>query len=338
MHGLGASAEAGSGTAAPTVALLGDVMLGRGVAKELESRQPADLWSPEVREVAGTCDAVLCNLECCISERGSPTTRIAGKPFFFRGPPAAMDSLGAIGVRAVGAANNHALDFGEEALEDTLTHIRRAGIAATGAGLGPQQARQGAIIEAGGLRLGVVSVSDHPPEYAAQEGHWGISYADLSRGAPDWLLAELARLGKSCDATLAFLHWGPNMRASPAAWQRQLGQQLLEAGADVVAGHSAHVFHGVGWSTEGLLLYDLGDALDDYAIDKVLRNDLGVIAIWTPGASELELVGLHLDYCRTELARGEHAEWIATRLDRACRELATRVERTEEGRFRILPA
>jgi poly-gamma-glutamate synthesis protein (capsule biosynthesis protein) len=188
------------------------------------------------------------------------------------------------------------------------------------------------------MRLGVVAASDHPAEFEATDGHWGIAYADLPRAAPDWLLDALARLNDSCDVTVAFLHWGPNMTMSPASWQRRRAQELLDAGADAVAGHSAHVFHGIGWSDGRLLLYDLGDALDDYAIDKQLRNDLGVIAMWTPGSTEVELVGLHLDFCRTRLAGGADAEWIAARLTSACAELGTDVERTGEQRFRAFPA
>ena len=70
-----------------------------------------------------------------------------------------------------------------------------------------------------------------------------------------------------------------------------------------------------------------------------LRNDLGVIALWRPGdpEAELELVGLKLDFCRTRLASGEDAEWIARRLTEACEPLGTRAERLAEQRFRIVP-
>jgi poly-gamma-glutamate synthesis protein (capsule biosynthesis protein) len=88
------------------------------------------------------------------------------------------------------------------------------------------------------------------------------------------------------------------------------------------------------------VLTDLGDALDDYRIDPILRNDLGLLAVWRPGAGEdeLELVGLRLDFCRTGLAAGADADWIAARLTRACEPLGTRPERTAEARFRIRPA
>ena len=53
----------------------------------------------------------------------------------------------------------------------------------------------------------------------------------------------------------------------PARWQRKLADELLAAGADAVIGHSSHVFHGVALRPGGPALYDLGDALDDYAVD-----------------------------------------------------------------------
>jgi hypothetical protein len=64
-----------------------------------------------------------------------------------------------------------------------------------------------------------------------------------------------------------------------------------------------------------------------------------VLAIWRPGDPEveLELVGLALDYCRTRLAAGQDAEWIAQRLAQACEQLGTHLERIAEQRFRVAP-
>jgi poly-gamma-glutamate synthesis protein (capsule biosynthesis protein) len=318
-----------------TIGLLGDVMLGRAVADALGRVDPEDVWAPEVREIAAGCDAVICNLECCISTQGQQTERLRGKPFFFRAPPAAISSLQAIGAVAVGLANNHALDYEEEALADTLESLRGAGIAVAGAGRNEEEARRGVVVTAGDRSLGLVAVSDHPEEFAAGRDSPGISYADLRRGVPEWLADELARLRAECDLLVAFPHWGPNMTTQPAPWQRKAAEEMQQAGADLVAGHSAHVFHGVRWDEAGPLLFDLGDALDDYAVDPTLRNDLGVMALWRP--DELELVGLALDFCRTRLAEGPEADWIAARLERACAELGTRVERTETQRFAIRP-
>ncbi len=322
----------------PTIGLLGDVMLGRGVAERLGEIPSEDVWAPEVRELCHSCDLVICNLECCISSRGNPTERIPGKPFFFRGPPEAIESLGAVGVRGVSLANNHALDYETDALIDTLELVRAAGISVAGAGRDPDEACRGAILDVHGARVGLVAVADHPPEFAAGGGRPGIAYTDLRRGIPDWFVAELARMREECDLMIALPHWGPNMATEPAGWQREAAEAMQDAGADLVAGHSAHVFHGVGWEGRGPVLFDLGDALDDYAVDRRLRNDLGLLAIWRPGDpdSELELAGLALDYCHTRLADGEDAEWIARRLEYACGELGTRVERESEQRFRVV--
>lgn len=97
---------------------------------------------------------------------------------------------------------------------------------------------------------------------------------------------------------------------------------LHAAGATLVAGHSAHVFHGVG----DCVLYDVGDFLDDYAVDPALRNDLGLLFLVTldqRGPSAIEAVPLALDYCHTRLADGDDAAWVRRRFRRACAELGT---------------
>jgi poly-gamma-glutamate capsule biosynthesis protein CapA/YwtB (metallophosphatase superfamily) len=325
--------------ASPTIGLLGDVMLGRIVAERLDRGRPEHVWSDELAELCRSCDALVCNLECCISERGSRTTRVAHKPFFFRAPPAAVDALGAVGTVAVSLANNHALDYEEPALADTLEHLAAAGIAAAGAGPDLERARQCAVVSAGGLRLGLLGATDHPAEYAAARDSPGVAFAQLSTGLPEWIGAELAGLRAEADLVVAFPHWGPNMATAPARWQRRRARELVAAGADLVAGHSAHVFHGIERIDGRFVLYDLGDALDDYAVDPKRRNDLGILALWRPRSDpELELIGLELRFCETQLARGAAADWIAARLERACASLGTRVERTGDQRFAVRPA
>jgi poly-gamma-glutamate capsule biosynthesis protein CapA/YwtB (metallophosphatase superfamily) len=319
-----------------TICLLGDVMLGRTVAQTLAATPAPEVWSPGVREACAACDVLVANLECCVSERGTPTPLIPGKRFFFRAPPSAVEALQAIGTSVAGLANNHVLDFGVEALADTLGHLRAGGIVPAGADVEIDGAHRGVVASAGRLRLGVLVMSDHPREYEAAEARPGMAYADLHRGLPQWVTTELRRLRSQADVILVFPHWGPNMTSRPAPWQRQRSQQLLAAGADAVAGHSAHVFHGAALTPSGPVLYDLGGALDDYAIDGELRNDLGMLARWRPHAEpEVELIGLCLGFCRTELAAGADAEWIAARLERACGELGTSVRRLDEARFAL---
>src|SRR5687768_7503955 len=111
---------------AVTLALAGDTMLGRGVAERLREDPRAPLLHPALVEVAQSADVFVLNLECCVSERGDPID-VPGKPFFFRAPPVAAERLAEMGVDCVTLANNHVLDFGLDALADTLVHLAAAG-------------------------------------------------------------------------------------------------------------------------------------------------------------------------------------------------------------------
>ena len=130
------------------LALAGDTMLGRGVAKKLSSSPSESLFAPQLVEIAREADLFLLNLECCISERGSPTP---GRVFHFRAPPVAAEALAHLGVSCVTLANNHALDFGPAALADTVEHLRRVGIAAV--------VREPVMLDAEGFRLAVVGLT-----------------------------------------------------------------------------------------------------------------------------------------------------------------------------------
>jgi poly-gamma-glutamate capsule biosynthesis protein CapA/YwtB (metallophosphatase superfamily) len=318
---------------AVTLALAGDTMLGRGVADRLADDPGLPLLAPEVREFAAAADLFVLNLECCVSARGErfPDPH---KPFFFRAPPLAADRLAGLGVDCVTLANNHALDYGPEALLDTLEHLSAAGIAVAGAGPEVAAARTPAILAApGGARVRVVATSDHPAAFAAADDRPGIAYADLrGGGVPDWLRAAAAP-SDDADVVLVSPHWGPNMRAEPVAHVRAAARALVEAGATLVAGHSAHVFQGVG----GRVLYDLGDFVDDYAVDRRLRNDLGLlwrVTLDAGGPMRLEALPLALDYAHTRAARGADAEWVLARLGELCAALGTAVE-VEDGRAAI---
>lgn len=301
-----------------TIALAGDTMLGRGVANELMRRRRAFVGE-EVNAAIAEADVFVLNLECCISERGSPWPD-PFKPFFFRAPPEAIGLLHELGVSCVTLANNHALDFGETALSDTVELLDGCQIRHVGAGRDVVEARAAAVLEARGLRIEVVGATDHPSDYAASVGRPGVAFADLRRGVPGWLTRAVAT--SDADIVLVTPHWGPNMRASPVEHVRAAAGWLTDAGATLVAGHSAHVFQGI----EGPVLYDLGDFLDDYAVDRVLRNDLGLlflVSVTPTGPVRLEAVPLKLDYSYTRAAEDEDADWIAGRFIEACAAFGT---------------
>jgi poly-gamma-glutamate capsule biosynthesis protein CapA/YwtB (metallophosphatase superfamily) len=316
------------------LALAGDTMLGRGVADRLRDAPPESMFAPAVVEAASAADYRVLNLECCISERGTPAP---GHRFHFRAPPAAAQALAHLGVDCVTLANNHALDFGPEALLDTFEHLNAAGIRWVGAGRDEEHARLPARLEAPGERLRIVAFADHPAEYAAAPDRPGIAFVDLARRRlPDWLL-DLVRAGDDGepDPVLVTPHWGPNMTPAPTHEVRRAAEALERSGAALVAGHSAHAFHGVA----GRVLFDLGDFVDDYAVDPVLRNDLGLLwFVDLEGAvvTSMEAVPLKLDSCHTRIAEGDEAAVVKRRLIDACRAFGTDA-REQGGRVVVGP-
>jgi poly-gamma-glutamate capsule biosynthesis protein CapA/YwtB (metallophosphatase superfamily) len=294
-------------------------MLGRGVAEAITQDQP--LLTDEVVAVAAEADLFVVNLECCISDRGKrwPEPR---KPFFFRAPPEAAERLAELGVDCVTLANNHALDYGAQALLDTLEHLTSAGVACVGAGPDLAAAQAPAMLRAGATRLALIGVSDHPAAFAAGPATPGIAYAALSGGGIGWIADAVAGARREADVVLVTPHWGPNMTERPAPYIRRAARALLGAGASLVAGHSAHVVHGV----EPDVLYDLGDFIDDYRVDAKLRNDLGLlflVDLAVGGPTRLEAVPLKLEHCHTRLADGADATWIRRRFIQLCAELGT---------------
>jgi poly-gamma-glutamate capsule biosynthesis protein CapA/YwtB (metallophosphatase superfamily) len=313
-----------------TIAFAGDTMLGRLVAERLEQVAPGELVAPEVGGFLREADLRLLNLECCLSTRGTPWPD-PDKPFFFRAPPSAVDTLTSIGVDAVTLANNHALDFGPTALRDTLELLTGSGIRVVGAGHDLDAARRPLVLDRGGQRVALVGFTDHPAAYAARRDQPGVAHADLRRGVPRWLLELVA--AQDAEVVIVTPHWGPNMTTAPPGYVQRAAEQLLDAGATVIAGHSAHVFHGVRLLTSPprAVLYDLGDFLDDYARHPALRNDLGLLWLVTVDAGRvirIEAVPLRLRLAYTELAAGEDRDWIVRRLRAACDPFGTRVDDT----------
>jgi poly-gamma-glutamate capsule biosynthesis protein CapA/YwtB (metallophosphatase superfamily) len=303
------------------LALAGDTMLGRGVGERLRSVGGDALFAPDLVEIVRSADLVVLNLECCISARGEPTP---GAVFHFRAPPWATEVLVQLGVDCVTLANNHALDFGPDALVDTLAHLDAAGIGAVGAGTDVERARAPVVLDSGGFRLGLVALTDHPRAYAARDDRAGVAYADLERGElPEWVSAAIGAL--DVDATLVMPHWGPNMSPEPVPHVRTAAVRLRDAGTTLVAGHSAHVFHGAA----AQVLYDLGDFIDDYRVEPRLRNDLGLLFLVDFGGDRLEAIPLKLDYAYTRLADGDDRAWIRRRFTHACAALGTAV--ADEG-------
>ena len=316
--------------------LVGDVMLGRGVDEALKDyRRSEKLWG-DTLSVLEAADLRVINLECAITTHENPWSRTP-KTFHFRADPSrAVRVLSAARIDACSLANNHTLDFEEEGLLDTLEYLDGAGIRYAGAGRDLEEAARPAIL--GGPdpeKVALLAFTDNEPAFAAGVGRPGTNYlpTSLEPEVLDRVEAAIAGAREAGADTILFSnHWGPNMVERPRDIFRRFARSVVDRGADVYYGHSAHVFQGVEVYRGKPILYDTGDFIDDYAVDDRLRNDRSFVFLFSVEGGEfrrLELFPVFLSFAQTRLATGGERQEILRRMERLSAELGTRLLRRE---------
>jgi poly-gamma-glutamate synthesis protein (capsule biosynthesis protein) len=313
------------------LALTGDVMLGRMVDQVLQRCGPAYPWG-DFLPLLIEADLSVVNLECVIARGGLPWSRWP-KVFHFRADPNAVTALEQAGVSCVTLANNHVLDYEEEALREMLDLLQRGGIAFTGAGRDLEQARRPALIEARGLRLGILAFTDNEPAWAATATTPGTNYIPVTLEEPALQpvregIAQARTAG--ADLIVFTIHWGPNMVQRPPARFRRFAHAVIDAGVDLFLGHSAHVFQGIELYQGRPIIYDAGDFVDDYAVDPELHNDWGLLfrlEVDRAGVRWIELTPAVIARCQVNRAAGHQHEAIAERITNLAAEMGTRVLR-----------
>ena len=312
------------------LALTGDVMLGRLVNSTIAERGHAYPWG-DVLPALLKADLRLINLECCLTSCTREWYDGSYKPFHFRAEPAVVKSLEFASIDFACLANNHSGDFGNEGMLETVDVVDRAGISHAGAGKNLAAARQPGRLSAGGWRVAVVAFADYPPEWRATSGRPGINYTDVSTEPDTFAEVEraISRAHEGADLTIFTMHWGPNMREQPTQAFRLFARRVIDAGADVFWGHSAHVVQGVEIWAGRPILYDTGDFIDDYAVDPYLRNDLsGLFTLETDRTSlvRLRVLPVSINDMQVRIAEGLDREWFAQRFKRLCAAFGTAVE------------
>lgn len=200
-------------------------------------------------------DFTVVNLETAVGSSGSPT----GKTYVFQASPALTDTLAAAGVDAVTVANNHALDFGTDALAETIALAEQSGLVVVGGGANAAEAYAPRYVDIGGIRVALVGLTRviPVPDWAATDTRPGLASA-YEPGLPQ-ALAAIEEADAVADVVVVAVHWGLEGTACPAQQQTSLARAFVDAGADVVAGHHPHVLQGVQETGGALVAYSLGN-------------------------------------------------------------------------------
>ncbi len=309
-----------------TLLFVGDVMLGRLVNGVLQEKSPAYPWG-DMLSLFQDADVRFCNLECVISDWGTPWSATP-KVFHFRSDAKNIGALKAAHIDAVSLANNHSLDFEYEGLFHTMGNLDAAGIHYTGAGMTIAEASEPAIWEMKGKKLGLIAFTDNEPGWEATEEQPGIFYIPIK--LKDKRAKKLLELVSKTKAVVDFLvvsaHWGPNWGYIPPAEHIPFAHALIDAGADVIFGHSCHVIRGIELYRGKPILYCTGDFIDDYAVDEKERNDQSFIfVVETDGQAivRLLLYPTVIDAFQARRARHNERKAIVATMQRLCMKLNT---------------
>lgn len=310
------------------IALVGDVMLGRLVNEVLRDKNSLYPWGNTL-SLFQRADLRICNLECVISNLGKRWSKTP-KIFHFRTDEKNIDTLSAARIDIVSLANNHVLDYEEEALLRMLDVLNLNNISYAGAGKNIEKASQACVRKCKGKSIGFIAFTDNEPEWEAARQKSGVYYVPIDINDPraELLFEKVQILKKTVEFAIVSAHWGPNWGYAPPQEQIEFAHVLIEAGADLIFGHSGHVFRGIEIYQEKPIIYCAGDFIDDYAIDEIERNDESfVFSLQIEEKLKLLLYPTIISNFQAHLASpSERGNKIMSKMKDLCEEFGTRVD------------
>ena len=256
----------------------GDIAINRSEAKGAFGK-----LIPLLREA----DVSFANLELPLSRGGKP----APEKILLRGAPDMAHALTEAGFDVMAFANNHVLDYGEDAFAETMSLMDSLGVALVGGGMNLAQARKPVLIERGSLKVGFLAYcSVIPRGFEATATGPGVNpirahtayrpWRDLSEypGTPPridtWAepahLARMKRdirnLKKKADLVVVNHHWGTSMTHEVMDFEREIAHASIDAGADLVLGGHPHVLQAIEFHKGAPIVYSMGNLIFDFDI------------------------------------------------------------------------
>lgn len=235
-------------------------------------------------------DLTIVNMECPVSSIGSAVP----KEFNFECDPAALPAAKAAGVDVANMANNHAYDYGPEALVDTRRNLANAGLHPVGGGVDPAQAEQAQLFDIKGWRVAVVGIDevvDPYPEEVAAPGHPGTACGhDV-----DCMVAQIKRADAQADLVLVVIHWGVELDTQPESYQVEQGHRFIDAGADVIIGGHSHRLQPLSVYRGKPIFWSLGNFVWPHLSEEGSRTAIAEVTIGPRGGTHARLVPVYIE-------------------------------------------
>ena len=247
------------------VILVGDIMIDRGVKYMIDKYGGGDFKFPflKIADYLNEADVVFGNLEGPISDKGTKV----GSIYSFRADPKAIEGLTFADFNVLSLANNHAFDYGREALEDTFLRLKEAGVDYVGAGFDEKEAYSPVIKDTKDTKIGFLAYTNLGPEtWQASGENSGIAW--ISENYFERIEKDIKSAKEKSDILIVSLHAGEEYRLEPAQFQVDFAKMAIDTGADLVAGHHSHVIQPVEKYAEGYIAYSLGNFIFDQSFSE----------------------------------------------------------------------
>lgn len=264
-----------------------------------------DTFTGGLLERMQTADVFMLNNEFPFSTRGAPTE---GKQFTFRANPANVELLGQIGVDVVSLANNHAYDYGEEALLDTFTTLENAGIPYVGAGRNIEDAKKPLYLIANGMKIGIVSATQIERNAVPDTKEATSTNAGVLRCMdPSALLEVIAETKANCDFVILYIHWGTESQEETDWLQDKQAPIYAEAGVNLIIGDHPHCLQKIDVVSGVPVVYSLGNY---WFNSKTQDTCLVEVGINKDGIQDFRFVACRQEDCRTRELEGSDKEGV----------------------------
>lgn len=216
-----------------------------------------DCFSEDTLEMMQDADVFMLNNEFPYTTEGEP---LPNKEYTFRANPENVSLLDQIGVDIVSLANNHAYDYGEISLLDSLDTLNTDEMAYVGAGHDLEEASQPVVFQNDEMSVSIIAATqierlDNPDTKGATEDAPGVFRCWQSND-----LLEAVKQSKAAgNYTIVYIHWGTESTSEVDSYQEELAQQLVENGADLIMGDHPHVLQSITQIDGVPIIYSLGN-------------------------------------------------------------------------------
>lgn len=208
---------------------------------------------------------------------------LVGKDYLFKSEPQNAILLRYWGVDMVGLANNHAFDYGEEGLVDTLDALKKIDMPVVGAGKNLDEAKQAKYFVLNGRKIAIVAASQIERTLTFTKEATSNSPGVLKTLNPKKFIAEIENARKKADYVIVYVHWGTEGHPQFETDQQKLGRAYIDAGADVIIGGHTHCLQGIEFYKEKPIFYSLGNFWFHWEKEHANLNGLAQIQILEDG-------------------------------------------------------